>query len=220
MNIGMPVSFWIKAFFGCMPRSRIVVSHGNSIFRVLRNLHTVLHSGCTNLHFDQQCRRIPFKIFLMMAIPTSMRLYCCSVAQSCLTLCDPSGCSMPGLPVPHHLLKFAQVHVHCIDDAIQTFHPLMPSSPLPSVFPNIRDFPNESALRVRWPKYRSFSFSINPSSEYAGLISLMIDWFDSLLSKGLSGVFSSTIVQRHQFFGIQPSLQSSSHNRMWPLGRP
>ena len=54
---------------------------------------------------------------------------CCSVAQSCLTLCDPMDCSTPGLPVTHHLPKFAQVHVHCIGDAIQSSHPLMPSSP-------------------------------------------------------------------------------------------
>ena len=53
----------------------------------------------------------------------------CSVTLSCLTLCDPLDCSMPGLSVPHHLLKFAQVHVYCIGDAIQPSHPLMSSSP-------------------------------------------------------------------------------------------
>ena len=73
---------------------------------------------------------------------------------------------------------------------------------LPSIFPSIRDFSNESSVRIRWPKYWSFSFSISPSSEHSGLISLKIDWFDKeLLSKGLSGVFSSTTVQRHQFSG-------------------
>ena len=56
-------------------------------------------------------------------------LCCCPVTQSCPTLCDPTDCSTPGLPVPHHLLKFAQVHVHCIGDVIQPSHPLMPSSP-------------------------------------------------------------------------------------------
>ena len=54
---------------------------------------------------------------------------CCLVTQSRLTLCDSMDCSTPGLPVPHHLPKFAQVHVHCISDAIQPSHPLMPSSP-------------------------------------------------------------------------------------------
>ena len=58
-----------------------------------------------------------------------MYVGCCSVAQSCSTLCDPMDCSMAGLPVSHHLPEFAQVHVHCISDAVQPSHPLMPSSP-------------------------------------------------------------------------------------------
>ena len=90
---------------------------------------------------------------------------------------------------------------------------------LPSIFPSIRDFSSESAVRVRWPKYWSFSFSISPSNKYSGLIFLKIGLI-SLLCKGLSGVFSSTTVQRHQFFGILSSLWSSSHNHIWPLGRP
>ena len=73
-------------------------------------------------------------------------------------------CNTPGLPVPHHLPKFAQVHVYCFSDAIQPSHPLTPSSPLPSIFPSIRDFSNESAVPVRWPKYWSFSPSISPSN--------------------------------------------------------
>ena len=73
---------------------------------------------------------------------------------------------------------------------------------LPSVFPSIRVFSNESALHIRWPKYWSFSFSISPSKEYSGLISFRIDWFDLLVSKGVSVAFSSTIVQKHQFFSV------------------
>jgi len=98
--------------------------------------------------------------------------------------CDPMDCSTPGLPVPHQLPEFAQVHVYCISDAAQPFHPLMPSFPLLSVFPSTRDFSNESSLHIRWPKYWSFSFSISPSSEYSGLISLKIDWFDFLAVQG------------------------------------
>ena len=89
-------------------------------------------------------------------------------------------CSTPGLPVPDHLLKFAEVHVHCISDAIQPFHPLIPSSPCHQSFPGIRGFSNESAVHIRWPKYWSFRFGISPSNEYSGLISLKIDWFDLL----------------------------------------
>ena len=80
-------------------------------------------------------------------------------------------------------------------------HPLL----LPSVFLSIRGFSNESALHIRWPKYWSFSFSISSSNESSGLISFRIDWFGLLLSKGFSRVFSSTTVQKHQFFGTQLS---------------
>ena len=73
---------------------------------------------------------------------------------------------------------------------------------LPSIFPSIRGFSNESVLFIRWPKYWSFSFSISPSNEYSGLISFRMDLFD-LAVKGLSRVFSNTTVQKHQFFGAQ-----------------
>ena len=81
-------------------------------------------------------------------------------------------------------------------------HPLL----LPSIFPSIRDFSNESVLPIRGPNYWSFNFSISPSNEYSGLISFRMDWFDLLASKGLSRVFSNTTVQKHQFFGSQLSL--------------
>ena len=77
---------------------------------------------------------------------------------------------------------------------------------LPSIFPSIKVFSNESVLRIRWPKTWSFSFSISPSNEYSGLISFRMDWLDLLLNKGLSRVFSNTTVQKHQFFGAQLSL--------------
>ena len=77
-------------------------------------------------------------------------------------------------------------------------HPLLL---LPSIFPGIRVFSKESVLRIRWPKYWSFSFSISPSNEYSGLISFKIDVRISLLSEGLSRVFSNTTAQKHQFFG-------------------
>ena len=77
---------------------------------------------------------------------------------------------------------------------------------LPSIFPSIRVFSNESALPIRWPKYWSFSFSISPSNEYSGLISLGLTALLSLQLKGLSRVFFNTTVQKNQFFCLQPSL--------------
>ena len=77
---------------------------------------------------------------------------------------------------------------------------------LPSIFPSIRVFSNESVLCISWPKYWSFSFSISPSHEYPGLISFRMNWVDLLAAKGLSRVFSNTTVQKHQFFCAQLSL--------------
>ena len=135
--------------------------------------------------------------------------FCCSVAQACLTFCDPMDCSMPGFPVLHYLPEFAQTHVRWVRDAIQLSHPLLPSLLLSWVFPSIRVFSNESVLCIRWPKYWGFSFSISPSNEYSGIL---IGWFPLGLT-GLtpfcprnSQVFFKTTVQKHQFFGTQPSL--------------
>ena len=84
---------------------------------------------------------------------------CCSVAQSCPTLCDRMNCSTPGLSVPHHLQECAQVHVHCIGDAIQPSPPLMPSSPSALNLSQHQGLSNESAVHIRRPKYCSFSIS-------------------------------------------------------------
>ena len=95
---------------------------------------------------------------------------------------------------------------------IQPSHPLPPYLLLPSIFPRIRVFSNESALHIRWPKYWSFSFSISPVKDWLplGLTGLI-----SLLSKGLSRVFSSITIQKHQFFNTQTSLWSNSHIHTW-----
>ena len=107
-----------------------------------------------------------------------------SVAQLCLTLCDPKNRRTPGLPVHHQLPESTQTHVHRVGDAIQPSHPLLsPSSPAP-IPPSIRVFSNESTLRMRWPKYWSFSFSISPSKEYPGLVSFRMDWLDLLAVQG------------------------------------
>ena len=118
---------------------------------------------------------------------------CCSVYTQRWTLRDPMGCSTPGFLVRHDLPEFVQAHVHWVGDAIQPSHPLALFS-CSSNFPSIRVFSSESALCNRWPKYLSFGFSISPSSEYSGLISLH--------SKGLSRVFSNTTDQNYQFWYV------------------
>ena len=85
----------------------------------------------------------------------------------------------------------------------------------PSIFPSIRVFSSESVLRIRWPKIWSFSFSISPSNEDSGLISFRMDWLDLFAVQGLSRVFSSTTIQKHQLFGAQYFLWSNSHICTW-----
>ena len=136
--------------------------------------------------------------------PGMFMFYCCSVTQSCLTFCDPMDCSIPGFPVLYHLAELAQTHIHWIGDAN---HLILrcPLLLLPSIFPSIRVFSNESALHIRWPKYWCFSFNISPSNNTQDLSPLGWTGWISLQSKGLSRVFSSTTVQKHQFFGAQLS---------------
>ena len=103
---------------------------------------------------------------------------CCSVSHLCPTPCDPMDCRTSGFPVLHYLPEFAQTHVHWVGNAIQPFHPLLPSS-LPAF--NLSQhwvFSNELALCIRRPKYWSFSFIISPSNEYSGLISFRIVAWD------------------------------------------
>ena len=107
---------------------------------------------------------------------------CCSVAQLCPALYDFMDCSMPGFPVLHYvqsLLKLRSIESMMPSNHLILCHPLLL---LPSVFPSIRVFSNELSVRIRWPKY--WSFSIRPSSEYSGLISFRIDWLDLLALQG------------------------------------
>ena len=122
-----------------------------------------------------------------------MELLFCSVSQSCPPPWDPMDYSTPGFPIPHHLLEFAQVHIHCIGDDVQAPHPLTPLHLLPSIFPSIGDFSNELSIHVWWSKHWSFTFSISPCSQYSGLISLKMGWFDLL---AVQGTFRS-LLQHH-----------------------
>ena len=142
-----------------------------------------------------------------------------SVAQSCPTLCDPMNHSTPGLPVRHQLPEFTQTQVHWVGDAIQSCHPLSshhlilcrPLLLLPPIPPSIRVFSNESALRMRWPNYWSYSFSISPSNEHPGLISFRMDWLDLLAIQGtLKSLLQhhsskASILQHSAFFIVQLS---------------
>ena len=143
-----------------------------------------------------------------------------SVAQSCLTLCDPMNHSTPGLPVHHQLPEFIQTHVHGVSDAIQPSHPLSsPSPPVPS--------PSQHQSLFQWELFAwggqstgvSALASVLPKKPQGWSPTEWTGWI-SLQSKGLSRVFSNTTVQKHQFFGAQLSSQSNSHIHTWPLEKP
>jgi len=130
----------------------------------------------------------------------------CSVQSLSRVSLWPHGLQQASLPcpspTPRAYSNSCRSSWWCLP-AISFCHPLLLP---PSTFPNIRVFSNESVLCIRWPKYWSFSFSISPSNEYSGLISFRMDRFDLLAVQGDLRVFSSTTVQKHQFFGTQLSL--------------
>ena len=130
-------------------------------------------------------------------IPTSVS----SVTQICPTVCNPMDCSMPGFPVHHQLPELAQTQVHWVRDAIQPSHLLsFPSPPIFNLSQHQGLFQWVTSLHqvTKVLEYWSFSFSVSPSNEYSGLISFTMTGWISLLSKGLSRVFSNTTVQKHQ----------------------
>ena len=128
---------------------------------------------------------------------------------------QPHGLQHSRFPALHHLLELAQTQDH--ESVMPSSHLVLchPLLLLPSIFPSIRVFSNKLAVHIRQPKSWSFSLSITPSDVYQGWLPL--DWFDFLLSKGLSRVFSNTAVKKHQFFGYQPNLWSNSHIHTWVL---
>ena len=161
---------------------------------------------------------------MLYTSPGLMRFYISvqfsSVTHSCPALCDTTNHSRLGLPVHHQLPEFTQTHVHRVSDASSHLILCRPLLHLPPIPPSIRVFSNESTLRMRRPKYWSFSFNISPSNEHPDCSPLGCTGWISLQSKGLSRVFSNTTVQKHQFFGTQLSSQSNSHSHARLLEKP
>ena len=151
-----------------------------------------------SLHF-YQC--LPHVVWHFIVKHTHVQFR--SVALSCLTLCDPwTATRQDSLSFTNSqsLLKLMS-----IESVMPSNHLILccPLLLLPSIFPSIRVFSNESALRIRWPKYWSFSFNISPSNEYSGLISFRMDWLDLLASRGLK-----SLLQQPQFKNINSSVLS------------
>ena len=134
-----------------------------------------------------------------------------SVAQSCPNVCNPMDCSTPGCPVHHQILGLEQTHVHW--SMMPSNHLILCHSLLllPSIFPSLKVFSNESGFHIRWSKYWTFNFSVSPSSEYSIMISLRADWLELLevqriLKRLLQHHNSKAPILRHSaFFMVQPS---------------
>ena len=169
------------------------------------NLHVVspCHHGLSLVNFGKQHGTLGKIMHSKSSVQFS------SVAQSCPALCDPMDWNTPGFPVhqqlPELVLKLISIESVVPSNRLILCCPLL----LASVLPSIRVYSNESALCIRWPKYWSFSFSISPSMNIENWIPLGWTGLISLKSKGLSRVFSSTTIQKHQFFSAQTSLWSS-----------
>ena len=139
--------------------------------------------------------------------PPTVQVQFSSVTQSCPTLCDPMTCSTPGLPVQHQLQSILKLM--SIELVMPSNHLILCSCPfllLPSVFPSIRVFSNESVLCIRWPKYWTFSFNINPSNEHRGLISFRMDWLDLL---AVQGTLKSLLQHHSSILGIRKCLHQN-----------
>ena len=165
------------------------------------------------------CLPCPRQVLYDICLLSQESHSCCSVAQSCPTLCDLMECSMPGFPVLHHLLELAQTHVRWVSDALQPSHPL--SSPCSPAF----SLSQHQSFLTSW-LFSSGGQSIGASALASVLLMNIQDWFPlgltgliSLQSKGLSRVFDTT-AKKHQFFGTQPSLWSNYHMHTWLLEKP
>ena len=170
-----------------------------------------IHCPRISLHFAYLSTFHPhlWQSWIILLFP-----YCCSVTQLCLTLCHFMNCRMPSFPVLHHLLEFAQTHVYWASDAIQPTYPLLPTFfSCPQSFLASGSFPVSQLFASGGHSIgTSASASIFPKNIH-GWFPLRLTGLISLQSKGLSGVFSSTTIRKHQFFTAQPSLWSNFHIR-------
>ena len=143
-----------------------------------------------------------------------------SAAQSCLIFATSwTAAPQASLSITNarSLIRLTSIEL------VMPFNHLILCQPLlllPSIFPSVRVFSNQSVLHIRWPKYWSFIFNISPSNEHPGLISFRMDWLDLLAVQGTLKSLPNTTVQKHQFFGAQLSSQSNSHIHTWPLEKP
>ena len=177
---------WRKSYFLGQLMCPII-----DMFRLRSFVHPgrLIISGQLEVHIWNSLQRSVQDISLVQSL-SHVQLFATPWTTACQASVSISNCQ--SLPKPMSI-KSVMPSNHVI-----LCHPLLL---LPSIFPSIRVFSNESALRIKWPKYWSFSFNISPSNEHPGLISFRMDWLDLLAVQGtLSRVFSNTTVQKHQFF--------------------
>ena len=154
-----------------------------------------------------------------------MNIQFSSISHFCSTLCDVMDCSTPGFPVHHQLPELAQTHVYRVSDVIQPSYPL--SSPSPSAFNHSQHqgLFQRAVLYIRWPKFWGFSFSINPSNEYSGLISFRMDWLNLLAVQGtLKSLLwhnssKASVLQCSAFFIVQLSHPYTTNGKTIALTR-